>query len=66
MSPEAFFPKQCLLKNEGRMIKDHGLELGVGEGRIQGLQHPLKGCMLKVRPETLETLINFPPPTSKE
>lgn len=44
----------------------HGFGLGVGEERIQGLQHLLKGCMLKVRPETLETLINFPPPTSKE
>lgn len=48
------------------MIKEHRLGLGGREGRIQGLQHSLKGCMLKVRPKTLETLINFPPPTSKE
>lgn len=39
---------------------------GVGEGGIRGLQHPLKGCMLKVRPETPGTVTNSPPPTLEE
>lgn len=39
---------------------------GSGGGQNPKAPHPLKGCMLKVRPETPETLINFPPPTSKE
>lgn len=51
---------------EQRPIYPHRFRLGVGEERIQGLRHPFKGYMLKVRPKTLETLINFPPPTSKE
>lgn len=36
---------------EQKPIYLHRFGLGVGEGRIQGLQHPLKGCMLKVRPQ---------------
>ena len=51
---------------EQKILIRVGLGWEWGEERIQGLQHPLKGCMLKVRPDTLETLINFPPPTSKE